>query len=148
MLNRGLTCTQLHETNVMIAHARDSNIPADLAKIRAQIDEKFTDVFIHKTRSVVCRRCTKEISLIGNLFGNLSQHVGSATHKQNMSRLRSVSSRQLTAFFKPTSTILDDKQTLTGVLTTVARNFHVQKNVISHCVRNFYVNLVVFPDSN
>jgi len=78
--------TQLHKTNAMIAHARDSNIPADLAKIKAQIDEKFPDVFIHKTRSVVCRGCTKEISLIGNLFGNLSQHVGTATHKQNMSR--------------------------------------------------------------
>ena len=26
------------------------------------------------------------------------------------------------------SRLLDDKQTLTGVLTTVARNFHIQKN--------------------
>ena len=64
MLARGPTCTQLHKTNVMIAHARDSNIPADLAKIKAQIDEKFTDVFIYKTSSVVCRGCNKEISLI------------------------------------------------------------------------------------
>ena len=31
--------TQLHKTNAMIAHARDSKIPADLAKIKAQIDE-------------------------------------------------------------------------------------------------------------
>lgn len=79
--------TQLHKMNTMIAHLRDSNIPADLAKIKAQIDKKFPHVFIHKTSSVVCRGCTKEISLIGNLFGKLSQHVGSTTHKQNMSRL-------------------------------------------------------------
>ena len=46
--------TQLHKTNAMIAHARDSNIPADLAKIKAQIDENFPDVFIHKTSSVAC----------------------------------------------------------------------------------------------
>ena len=95
--------TQMHKTNAMIDHSRDSNIPIDLAKIQAQIDERFPHIFIHKKTSVVCRGCTKEISLAGsrNVIGNLSQHVGSAAHQQKMTKLESVYSRQITSFFKP-----------------------------------------------
>ena len=42
-----------HLGTQLISHARDLNIPADLANIKAQIDEKFQNVFIHKTKSVV-----------------------------------------------------------------------------------------------
>ena len=97
--------TQMHKTNAMTAYSRDSNIPIDLAKIQAQIDERFPHIFIHKKTSVVCLGCTKDISLAGsrNVIGNLSQHVhvGSAAHQQKMTKLESVSSRQITSFFKP-----------------------------------------------
>ena len=68
--------TQMHKTNTLIAHSRESDVLLELSELHSQIKTKFPNIFILKKSSAFCRACKTNMSLLGrNVMGNLVQHV-------------------------------------------------------------------------
>ncbi|KAJ7380578.1 hypothetical protein OS493_009045 [Desmophyllum pertusum] len=71
--------SQTHKTNVKIAHCRDSEIPLAIQNIQKEVEEQFPQVFIPKTKLVVCRICSTELLLLHKVvLNNVKQHVNSS----------------------------------------------------------------------
>ena len=94
--------TQMHKTNVLIAHSRESDVSLELSELHAQIKTKFPNVFILKKSSAFCRACKTDISLLSrNIMGNLAQHVRSSGHLHNAGKGDVTSARDIASFFVP-----------------------------------------------
>ena len=94
--------TQIHKTNTLIAHSRESNVSLELSALHAQINTKYPNVFIVKKSSAFCRACKTDMSLLGrNIMGNLAQHVKSSGHVQNAGKGDATSARDIASFFAP-----------------------------------------------
>lgn len=77
--------SQTHKTNVKIAHCRDSEIPLAIQNIQKEVEEQFPQVFIPKTKLVVCRICSTELLLLHKVvLNNVKQHVNSTCHRQRV----------------------------------------------------------------
>ena len=96
--------TQMHKTNTLIAHSRESDVSLELSELHSQIKTKFPNIFILKKSSAFCRACKTDISLLGrNVMGNLVQHVKSSGHLHNAGKGDATSARDIASFFVPVS---------------------------------------------
>jgi len=62
--------TQMHKTNTLIAHSRESDVLLELSELHSQIKTKFPNIFILKKSSAFCQACKTHMSLLGrNVMG-------------------------------------------------------------------------------
>ena len=97
--------TQMHKSNSLIAHSRESDVSLEPSELHSQIKTKFPNIFILKKSSTLCRACKTNMSLLGrNVMGNLVQHVKSSGHLRNAGKGdATTSARDIASFFAPVS---------------------------------------------
>lgn len=96
--------TQVHKTNPVIAHLRESNVSVELSELHAHINPKFSNVSILNKSSDFCLASKIDISLLSrNIMGNLGQHVKGSSNLQNAWK-GAISARDI-AFFVPVTKI-------------------------------------------